>query len=240
MFDPQRLLGMMLGTGLGGNNRRNNDLLSGLGAALGGSGGGGSLGDLLSGGQGNPDAARRGGAGQPQSAGLGSLGKLGGAAGIAILGAMALRALEARRERSGDAAAPAADATTRTPATDQLDEGESLLLIRAMIAAANCDGQIDAEERRRILGRLEEAGASREDRDFVGREMENPAGLNELLRDVRDKAAAERFYAASAFAITADTPAEQSYLRYLADRLGLERQRSESLLQSLGIGARAV
>ena len=46
---------------------------------------------------------------------------------------------------------------------------------------------------------------------------------------------AEQVYGASLVAMTADTPAEKSYLRYLADRLGLDAQATQAIHQQLGV-----
>ena len=69
--------------------------------------------------------------------------------------------------------------TTQTAAEED-SSAEALLLIRAMIAAANADYEIDDEERVRIEGALEEADLSSEERDFLGAEMETPWDLGRV------------------------------------------------------------
>lgn len=110
-----------------------------------------------------------------------------------------------------------------------VDDPKALLLIRAMVSAAMADGQIDAGERQRILGRVEDAGAGDEERRFLERELAAPQPIDALLRDVRDAETAEQVYLASVLAIEADTPAERSYLQYLAARLNLDPQRAREL-----------
>ena len=244
MFDPKDLLGMMLGTGMGGHNQRLGSSSSpggfgdaagmgGLGALLQGFGGGAV--------PGGPDTMGAGSAAADGQGGMGRMGKFAGGTGVAILGALALNAYERYRQgQAAAAAAPQRDAATRALQAEpgeaaSVDDSEALLLIRAMVAAANADGRIDAEEEKGIIGRLDRAGATDEQRAFVQRELRNPSALETLLRDVRGPDAAQRFYAASALAIKADTPAEQSYLRYLADRLGLKPQQSNDLLHRLGL-----
>jgi uncharacterized membrane protein YebE (DUF533 family) len=246
MFDPKDLLGMMLGTGMGGHNQR----LGGPGSTGGfgdpAASGMGGLGALLEGFGGAPavgggSAAASGPAATGQAGGLGRMGKFAGGAGVAILGALALNAYERyRQSQANPAAAPQRGASPHVPDADagaaaSIDDGEALLLIRAMIAAANADGRIDPDEEKGILSRLDRAGATDEQRAFVQREFRNPTALETLMRDVRGPDMAQRFYAASALAIKADTPAEQSYLRYLADRLGLKPQQSNDLLHRLGL-----
>jgi uncharacterized membrane protein YebE (DUF533 family) len=239
MIDAQKLLGMMLGTGMGGHNARGNDLMGTLAGAFGGQGGGAG-GDLLSGLQRQLGGAQAT-SGQSSRAGAGALGGLGGSAGVAMLGALAFKAFQQYAQRpSAPGASAGGDVATAQDAGGALDDSEAMLLTRAMIAAASADGKIDADEQQRILGRLGEAGITGEEQRFVLGEMRNPPALDSLLREVKDPQAAERFYAVSALAITADTPAERSYLRYLADRLGIEGERESSLLHDLGVGQQRV
>jgi uncharacterized membrane protein YebE (DUF533 family) len=110
-----------------------------------------------------------------------------------------------------------------------MEDQQALLLIRAMIAASNADGEITPEERQRILGKLDEAGAGPEERQVVERELANPMSTDALIREVRDPQTAEQVYLASALAIEPDTEAERSYLQYLAARLKLDPQRAQEL-----------
>ncbi|WP_158047519.1 tellurite resistance TerB family protein [Skermanella pratensis] len=110
-----------------------------------------------------------------------------------------------------------------------MEDGRALLLIRAMIAAANADGEISADERQRILAKLDEAGAGPDEKSVVERELASPMSIDALVREVRDPATAEQVYLASALAIEPDTQAERSYLQYLAARLNLDPQRAEQL-----------
>ena len=59
---------------------------------------------------------------------------------------------------------------------------DAVLLIRAMIAAANADGVIDGDERRRILERLEVVGLDEEEKAFIAQELLSPADLEGLSR----------------------------------------------------------
>jgi uncharacterized membrane protein YebE (DUF533 family) len=112
-----------------------------------------------------------------------------------------------------------------------MDDNRALLLIRAMIAAANADGEISAQERQGIMAKLDEAGAGPDERAVVERELASPMTMDALVREVRDPETAEQVYLASALAIEPDTQAEKSYLQYLAARLNLDPQRAEQLHQ---------
>lgn len=97
---------------------------------------------------------------------------------------------------------------------------EAVLLIRAMIAAANADGLIDDGERNRILDEFKKAGLSDEERDFVLQELLSPANLETIAASTPPNMA-ESVYAVSYLSTQADTAAEQTYLKTLAQRLAL-------------------
>jgi uncharacterized membrane protein YebE (DUF533 family) len=108
-----------------------------------------------------------------------------------------------------------------------------MLMIRAMITAAKADGEIDPQERQRILGRLDEAGADAEAQAFVRDEMARPVDVPALVSAVDSPHTAIEAYAASLFAIDIDTPAEAAYMRQLAQGLGLNPTLVRELHQSL-------
>jgi len=108
------------------------------------------------------------------------------------------------------------------------------LLIRAMIAAANADGSIDEAEKAAILGRLEAAGVSPEERAFVTRELNAPPSVDSLLPAVKTPELAREFYAASLLAVTVDTQAEKDYLHYLRLRLGLSDETALRIEREIG------
>jgi uncharacterized membrane protein YebE (DUF533 family) len=112
-----------------------------------------------------------------------------------------------------------------------MEDRKALLLIRAMIAAANADGEITPEERQRILSKLDEAGAGPEERQVVERELAAPMPMDALVREARDGDMVEQVYLASLLAMEPDTEAERSYLQYLAARMGLSPQQAEQLRQ---------
>ncbi|HSK38300.1 MAG TPA: tellurite resistance TerB family protein [Arenibaculum sp.] len=175
------------------------------GGAGGGAGGGigGMLGSILGGGQTAP------GGGQAGSGG--SLGER--------LSDMF------RPQQRQEPQEPEADAYPEVAMEDQ----RALLLIRAMIAAANADGEISPDERQRILDKLDQAGAGPEEHRIIERELANPPSTDALVREVHDQETAEQVYLASVIAMEPDTQAERSYLQYLAARLNLNPQRAEEL-----------
>jgi len=204
MFDAEKLLGAMLGSGL---SRHGQDSASG---------GLGQIGDLA------------------------TPGKASMAMGLLGVAMAAFEHFAADRGQPGAPAAPgavpggppqppgaapppppgtpdAAPAAASEPAQD-----EALVYVRGMIAAAAADGSIDEQERRKILGQLDNAGLGGEERDFLLREMDRPASIDDLARSVRTPQQAMNLYVCSLMAVEVDTDAERVHLRRLAEALRLE------------------
>jgi uncharacterized membrane protein YebE (DUF533 family) len=133
----------------------------------------------------------------------------------------------------GPQAAEAQGAAPRAPVEGGIDDGRALLLIRAMIAAANADGRITPEERRRIVARLDEAGADAEDHRLIEQELLDPKPLDSLLGQVKDHATAQQFYAASRATMDGKTPTQTAYLDYLRNRLHLPRDEAAEIDQAM-------
>jgi uncharacterized membrane protein YebE (DUF533 family) len=232
VFDAKHLLGALIGTGFGGVNRRPGFGGGGLFGAPGGvqPGGGGlleAIGGMTGGGRGSGLAALAGLAGL-----MGAGGRLGKGAGLAALGGLALHALQNYQQRQGleprEAGLPEAPRET-------VSESDAIVLVRAMVAAANADGRIDEQEQRRIEQQLERAAVSDEEREFIARELLQPVSVDALAREARTPELAQQIYGASLLAMTADTDAEKSYLQYLADRLGLSREQAAEIHRQLGV-----
>ena len=232
--------------GLGGGGGGLGDLLGSLGGALGG-------GQSGRGGQGNPLAAGGLGAlaGILLGRGKSSMGNAVGGAGIAILGSLAMQALRKMGEQRtveaqgrsmplpggqahADEEVPLGVRPPENPAEEAVLADHALILLQAMISAAKADGQIDGGEMQRIIGKLEEGGADGEARDFVLQEMRKPLDIDALVAGVRTPALAAEVYAASLLAIEVDTPAEEAYLRQLAQKLRLDPVVTQHLHDSLG------
>jgi len=183
--------------------------------------------------------------GQPQAGGmtgaqLGGIGAIAGAllgggggavrgaaggSAMAILGTLALAALQNARP-SGQAAPGAQLAASAAPKQEDVaavtsEEAERLAL-RAMIAAAKADGQIDQNEMDRILGHMNADDVTEAERRFVLDEIRKPLDPSDLAKDVRNPAQAAEVYAASLLAIDVDSDAERAYLRALATALRLD------------------
>jgi uncharacterized membrane protein YebE (DUF533 family) len=115
--------------------------------------------------------------------------------------------------------------------TDQ----QAVLLIRAMIAAANADGVIDEEERNRILKKLETVDLSDQEHSFIVKELLSPAGLEDIVAQVKSPETAKMVYTVSLLAIEVDTNAERAYMETLAQQLSLNESDLNDIYQTLKI-----
>ena len=120
--------------------------------------------------------------------------------------------------------------TAGTP-LGQVSEENAKLMIRAMIQSAKADGEIDAEERAAILDHL--GDATPEEVAFVEAELAAPVDVAGLARDTGAQMR-NQVYSAALMAVQVDTEAEQTYLRHLAQALGLSDAERDSLHQAMG------
>ena len=109
------------------------------------------------------------------------------------------------------------------------------LMLRAMLQAAKCDGQIDDAEKQKILSAL--GDATPEEMAFVNRELSSPVDVQGLARQV-PKGMESQIYAASVMAIDLDSQAEAQYLGALCSALGMGPQQANAIHAQLGVPAR--
>lgn len=108
---------------------------------------------------------------------------------------------------------------------------QALVFIRAMINAAKADGQIDAEEQRKIVAKLGDVGP--QETAFIREELAKPLNFD-FFADITSDIAPQ-VYAVSLMAINVDTPAEAQYLQQLAQGLGLDAQAVNGIHAQLGL-----
>ncbi len=167
-------------------------------------------------------------------------GALGGGL-LALLGSLAYSSMkkgaEAQQAAELDTAeAPLGLREPQSPEEEKQLESNARLIIRAMINAAKADGEIDQNERSRILAKLDEVGASDEERDFVEEEMNKPRDIAALASDaIRSPDVAVQVYAASLLTIDVDTQAEEDYLLQLAAQLNLDATTCRQIHDALGV-----
>ena len=233
MADLQRLLGGMLASGMGGRSRRGPEFaaspfVGSRSSGLGGLRNMAGLGALAYLGykayqeyQKNNPGAGSGSAGSAR-AGAGTTGTASAGTGTAPRPGPSLG------ERLGDLLGMGTEAAPE-PEPAALDDAHAMLLIRAMIAAANADGEIAPDERERITAKLDQAGAGAEERAVLERELASPRSVDQIVREVHDQETAEQVYLASRIAMNPDTAAERAYLEFLAARLELPAERRNEL-----------
>jgi uncharacterized membrane protein YebE (DUF533 family) len=121
-----------------------------------------------------------------------------------------------------------------SPASDDpAGNAEAVILIQAMIAAANADCLIDQAERSSILKRLQAVDLSPEEHAFVVQELLSPADMDTIVGRVDRPELARQVYAVSLMAIEVDNEKERQYMKTLASRLGLDHSTVEQIQRSL-------
>jgi uncharacterized membrane protein YebE (DUF533 family) len=97
----------------------------------------------------------------------------------------------------------------------------ALLLVRAMIAAANADGHIDDQEKQTIQGKLAELQISPESIAKLQSELASPLTPEQLGSMVDSQAAASEVYLLTSLVIDEQSDVERRYLDRLATALRL-------------------
>ena len=151
---------------------------------------------------------------------LGSLGAIGG------LAYKAFQDWQAKKE-----GAPVADPgpAANTLSGPQLEQ-RSLVLLKAMLAAAKADGHIDEIEQTRIDAYLQKLSLDPEALHFVKNELAKPLSAKEVAAGADSPAAAAEIYLTSLLAINIDSDQERAYLDDLARELKLPPELVSELL----------
>jgi len=105
-------------------------------------------------------------------------------------------------------------------------EEQAMILIRAMVNAAKCDGQISQAEQQAILSKLE--NPSQEAIQFLREEFSKPLDVREFAWSV-PVGLEQQVYSMSLIAIDVDSDREEKYLRELAHGLRLKTEVCEQM-----------
>ena len=124
------------------------------------------------------------------------------------------------------------DAMTGTTVASDSMEANAKLMIRAMIQAAKADGEIDADERAKIMEHLGEASA--DERAFIEAELAAPVDPMALAKDTGEQMGAQ-IYAAALMTMRVDKVSEVEYLNQLANGLGLSSETRERVHAAMGV-----
>ena len=223
-------LGDLLGSLAGGGSQQRG---GGLGDILGSLAGGsqqssGGLGDLLgslagrsqkqSGGLGDI-IGMLGGAGQQNGGGLGGiLDSLSGGSQAGGLGSLLNDALQGKQS------------LVATP--DQEQQAE--IMLRAMISAAKADGDIDAEEQKKISEHLDDV--TPDELALVRSIMQEPSDIDALVKSV-PSSMEQQVYFMSLLCIDLDSQAEAQYLDKLAKGLNISHEACNQIHEKAGAPA---
>ena len=151
--------------------------------------------------------------------------KLGG---LVLVGGLAYKAYQNYME--GKPLVTMGEPVSPPPASSLFDaeagdaQQNAVLMLRAMIAAAACDGLIDETERAAILGNIQALGVDQETLDFLQAETANPATAETLAAQVQGPEQAAQLYTAARLAIDVDNEDEQQFMADLAAQLGFDEQ----------------
>jgi uncharacterized membrane protein YebE (DUF533 family) len=173
----------------------------------------------------------------------GGLGKLVGNAAklgaVAAVGGLAYSAWQNYQQSQQEAGAnpgpmPDRDAFVPPPQAGHQTEELGKTMVRAMIAAAKADGQIDTEEKERIFKRLQAMPLSAEEKAFVFDELSSPLDIDAVVARADTPEHAAEIYVASLVAMIPDSAAERDYLASLALKLKLPAALVEEIHREAG------
>ena len=146
---------------------------------------------------------------------------------LALIGGLAYKALQNFQQgkplintpqQLGLSAAPNGSGFEAGAVTNE----SAILYIRGMISAAAADGRFDADEQRKVLGGLQQAGLAREAEEFLANELNGPATVADLIAGVTSEQEAVQLFTAARIAIDLDTQEEHDFLVSLAQGLRLD------------------
>lgn len=190
-----------------------------LGKLLGGGAASGALGLLL---------------GKKRSRGMGSMGSKALTYGsVAALGALAWKLYQDHQAKQQQpqpvpaAAKPAYVPPPMQPASftalpAQEVELHAQAMLRAMIAAAKCDGHLDARERELLHGEMARLNADAETRAWFDAELAKPVEPDDVAAAVTSPQMAVEIYLTSLLVVDETTTMERAYLDALARSLKLD------------------
>ena len=200
------------------------------------SGGIGKMMDGLKGKAGDATKGMSGGTGAAGGGLGGMLGNLGGGTAAGGLGGIGGLLGGLAAARGGDAAGGESleDLLSQdSPEEEPPVEESAGLMIRAMVMAARCDGEIDGNERETLMATIGE-DATADDMAFVRAAMEAPVSARTLADDT-PQGMETQVYSMSVMAIEPDHPEEAKYLHELATALGIGQATVNEIHDSFGV-----
>jgi len=129
----------------------------------------------------------------------------------------------------GDLLSSALNGGKVEPTPDQ--EEQAKIILKAMINAAKADGEIDADEQKKITEHIGEV--TPEEIEFVKNEMQGPSDVDAVVASVPE-GMQEQVYLMSLLTIDLDHQKEAQYLDKLAKGLNISPQVSNEIHQKVG------
>ncbi|MDP2571110.1 tellurite resistance TerB family protein [Vibrio penaeicida] len=111
--------------------------------------------------------------------------------------------------------------TSPSPSPRLSEDQHSILILKAMIAAAKADGHVDEQEQLKIQQAVTELGADDSVNQLVQSELNKPLDPSDIARSASNKEQAAEVYLASLLVVDEQNFMERSYLKELASQLGL-------------------
>jgi uncharacterized membrane protein YebE (DUF533 family) len=228
-----RGVGQLMGGRGGGSSGGLVGTLSGL---LGGAGGAAALSGLLGGGGSQKESGQQGGGLGALLGGAGAGGQQGGGLGglLNSLSGAGQQEQGSGEQQSGGLGGLLNDVLqgkeSAQPTQDQEQQAE--VMLRAMISAAKSDGEIDAEEQRKITEHL--GDVSTEELELVRQIMKEPQDLPRLISSV-PAGMEQQVYLMSLLAINLDSKPEAQYLDQFAKGLNINEQQCNEIHAKLGV-----
>jgi uncharacterized membrane protein YebE (DUF533 family) len=175
----------------------------------------------------------------------GTLLKVGG---VAALGTMAWKAYQgyqnSQAQQSPGGAAPAGSGWQNLsqrdfdlePAATPSIQSPQVLLVKAMIAAACADGHLDAQERERVMTRVQQMSLAPDEKALIFDALQAPPTMAAICEQVHSPELAAEVYLSSLLAVERQRPEAQLYLDALAFRLDLPQGLAEQMNREVDAG----
>jgi uncharacterized membrane protein YebE (DUF533 family) len=141
---------------------------------------------------------------------------------VASVGAVAYTAYQQWAKQSGTASTASQDAPIATLTGVAADE-RSLTILRAMVAAANADGEIDANEIAAINDQMARLDLPEDSQQWLRKEFQSPRSAYGVAALSDSPAAAAEIYAVSSVVVDHQSPQESAYMEQLRQALKLDQ-----------------
>lgn len=141
---------------------------------------------------------------------------------LAALGGLAYQMYNRWQAETTPNATAGVNSPSLLPAPEQKPVLSSELILKAMVAAAKADGQVDEQELATIRNKMTELHLDQDVNDMLMNELVRPLGAKEVAALAKgDKQAALELYIVSSLLLDKSQEAERVYLNDLQTALGL-------------------